>query len=938
MKCSRCHFDNPQDTSFCGKCGTQLQPLSAEIALSATETLKTSPMVLTEGSIFGGKYKIIEEVGRGGMGVVYKAQDIRLNRFAALKILPPEKVADPDRKRRFVQEAKAASALNHPNIITIYDIDREGGVDFIAMEYVAGKSLGQLIGRKGLPTAETLKYAIQIADALAAAHATGIVHRDLKPGNVMVTESGLVKALDFGLAKLVEPGSGSDELADTRTISTQTEEGIIVGTVAYMSPEQAEGKRLDARSDIFSFGSVLYEMLTGARAFRGDSNIGVLSAILHQEPADIEGIPSELNEVIAGCLRKDPELRIQHMADVKLALEELKARELPIDIRRPAASSSPERILRPARQRLRLWVSAVFALMILIALVIFWNVGGLRDRLTGVARARPIRSIAVLPLENLSGNPEQEYFVDGMTDAITTELGKISGFERVISWQSMKRHKNTTKSGEEIAKEVNVDGLVEGVVLREGHRVRISPKLIRVKPEKQLWANTYDRDVRDILSLHSEVARAIAQEVRITLTSREDKSSSARPAVNPEAYDYYLRGNHYLEQRLDEAPLRMAVQMYERATALESDFGQAYSNLARAHAWLWFNYYDRSEKCRSAARNSAELALKFQPNSAEAHSAMGWIHYHGYLDYERALEEFGVAQKINPNDSDVQAGIAGVKRRQGKLQEAIGYYEKATSLSPNNAGYLFDSAVTHALLRKYREAEPLFRRALSLRPDGQSYARRAKFALLDGKIDFARATLIEAQIYAATSHNIAYYWYQVELYAGDYKAALARLSSDPSEIFEWQFFFVPKSQLQAQVLALMSQSESAVHQYDSARRMLEDKVRAQPDDDRYYGSLGIACAGLGLKQKAIEAGMRGMELCPMTKEAWRATYRIEDMARIYTMVGEYKEAVKKLDFLLSVPAEVSIAGLLSDPTWAPLRNYPDFQELIHKYPKEGAQK
>jgi serine/threonine protein kinase/tetratricopeptide (TPR) repeat protein len=730
-------------------------------------------MVLAKGTTFGGKYKIIEEIGRGGMGVVYKAQDLHLDRFAALKILPPERVADPDRKRRFVQEAKAASALNHPNIITIYDIDQEGGMDFIAMEYVAGKTLDELIGGKGLKLNETLKCGIQIADALAAAHETGIVHRDLKPGNVMVTERGLVKVLDFGLAKLTEPGSG--ELAPTQTLKPYTEEGMILGTVAYMSPEQAEGKRVDARSDIFSFGSMLYEMLTGCHAFQGDSKIAVLSAILHQEPAAIEGVPPELDKIIGRCLRKDPDRRIQHMVDVKLALEELKDRELPIDIRRPATPSSPDRVLQATRKHLRLWIPAALVLTILIALLVVWDVGGLRYRLTGAAESGPIRSIAVLPLENLSGNPEQEYFVDGITDAITTELGKISGFERVISWQSMKRYKNTTKSAEEIAKEVNVDALVEGIVLREGNRVRISPKLIRVKPEKQLWANSYDRDLHGILSLHSEVARAIVQEVRVSLGGGELGRSSSTPSVNPEAYDYYLRGNQYLEQPYEEAHERLAIQMYERATALDPKFSQAYARLAYAHALLWVNYYDRTETRRDAARESARKALQLQPQSAEAHLAMGWVYYYGYLDYARALEDFAAAQRINPNDSEVQAGIAAVKRRQGKFQEASVFFEKATTLNPNFATHFFDLAVTYALLCRYPEAERPFIRALSLKPQGQFYARRAWFALLEGKRDVARATLAEAQDKALKYQLIPYYWYQLELWTGDYAAALSGL-------------------------------------------------------------------------------------------------------------------------------------------------------------------
>ena len=275
-----------------------------------------------------GHYRIDDKLGEGGMGVVYKARDTHLDRPVAIKVLPPERVADPERKRRFVQEAKAASALNHPNIVHIYDIDTASGVDFIAMEYVEGKTLNDVIGRKGLKLGESLTYAVQIADALAAAHAVGIVHRDIKPSNIMVSEKGLVKVLDFGLAKLVEQAE-DDPSAPTQTMRPRTEEGTIVGTAAYMSPEQAEGKKVDARSDIFSFGSVLYEMVTGQRAFRGENRISILSAILHQEPTPINEalkhlVVPELQNVITRCLRKDPQRRIQHLDDVKLALEELK--------------------------------------------------------------------------------------------------------------------------------------------------------------------------------------------------------------------------------------------------------------------------------------------------------------------------------------------------------------------------------------------------------------------------------------------------------------------------------------------------------------------------------------------------------------------------------------------------------------------------------------
>ena len=875
-------------------------------------------------------YRLVERIGSGGMGVVYRAEDTHLDRIVAIKVLPADAVADPERRRRFVQEAKAASALNHANIIHVYDIGSVEGIDFIAMEYVSGKTLDQAIGRRGLPLDDALKCAAQVAGALAAAHAAGIVHRDVKPANVMVSGKGLIKVLDFGLAKLVERDEGLGS-ATTLARPPLTEQGTIVGTVAYMSPEQAEGKTIDARSDIFSFGSVLYEMVAGRRAFAGDSTVGTLAAILRQEPTPIEGIPPELEQIIARCLRKDPDRRIQHMDDVALALDDLRDVARSAQSQRSAPPDAPAPGAGSGSKSWWLWPAGALLCLSLVVAVVVGNVGGIRDRLTGSAGPSPIRSIAVLPLENLSGNPEQEYFVDGMTDAITTELGKVSGFDKVSAWQSMKVYKKTTKSLGEIAREVDVDALVQGVVLRDGNRVRISSKLFRISPEKQLWANSYDRELREVLSLQSEVAEAIAREVGVSITGRQPGPPAAAMSVNPEAYDYYLRGSQYLEQRSDQAALRISAQMLERATALDPGFFQAYARLSSAHAFLWMNYYDRTEARRDAARDAARKALQLRPDSAEAHWAMGCVYYRGYLDYTRALQELDAAQKINPNDSQVEEAIAGVKRRQGRFDDAVAHFEKATSLSPNFATHFFDLAVTYSLLRRYGDADRPFQRALSLDPQAQFFARRAWFAILSGRPDVTRATLVEARDKSLSYVLLPYYWFQLERYAGHNDAALSGLASEPAEAFEWQWFYVPKALLQADALASMGQPEAARRAYDAARKLLEDKLRSQPDDDRYYGSLGAVYAGLGRRKEAVEAGKKGMALCPPGKEAWRATFRMTDMARIYVMVGDQGEALKQLDHLLSAPGEISTYALENDPTWASLKASAGFQDLIRKY-------
>jgi serine/threonine protein kinase/tetratricopeptide (TPR) repeat protein len=795
------------------------------------------PMIDLSGQMLG-HYRLTGKIGSGGMGIVYAASDTHLDRSVAVKVLPAGAVADPERRQRFVQEAKSASALNHPNIIHIYDIDRSEDVDYMAMELVSGRTLDEVIGRKGLSIGETLKVAVQIADALAAAHATGIIHRDLKPANVMVTDKGLVKVLDFGLAKLIESAPGPAAAAATRTQQPLTGEGVVMGTSAYMSPEQAEGKKVDARSDIFAFGSVLYEMVTGRRAFQGASAIGTLAAILHQEPRPLEGVPPEFERVITRCLRKDPERRFQHMADVRVALEELKEES---DSGKLAPLASRQTGAR-ARKRPELRRPIFIASALLVVVIVLWAAGIFRSRSVGrAAEPAPIRSIAVLPLENLSGNPDQDYFADGMTDAIIAELGKINGFERVISWQSMKRYKKSTKSVTEIANEVNVDVLVEGTVLREGSRVRISPRLIRAKPEKQLWAETYDRDLREIMSLQSEMARTIAREVNVAVSGAAPGPAASPSAVDPDAYDSYLRGNQDLERNMEEAPVRAAIRWFEQAIAKDPNFSDAYAQLAYAHVLLWFNHYDRTEKRRDAAQTAARKALELRPDSAKAHLAMAWVHYYGFLDYDRTLQEVAEAQKLSPKDTRAIYIALSVMRRQGKFEEARSLYEKLIESDPKSAIPVLDLAVTTGILRRYRDAEPIFQRAISMNPaSGIMYARQARFALLGGRPDIARAALTAAKDSAVQHILLPYYRYQLELYGGDYEAAEASLSSDASQAYEWQWFSVPKALLHAQIKEVTGRSEEARRDYEAARLMLEGKIRAQPDDDRFYGSLGLA--------------------------------------------------------------------------------------------------
>ncbi len=459
-----------------------------------------------------GPYEVLAPLGAGGMGEVYRARDTRLHREVAIKVLPATFSQDVDRLRRFEGEARAASALNHPNILTIHDFGSEGSAPYVVSELLEGETLREKLAGGRIPVRKGLDYAAQIARGLAAAHEKGIVHRDLKPENLFVTKDGRVKILDFGLAKLTLPESSAVPLTEVPTQTAGTEPGLVMGTVGYMAPEQVRGLSADARSDIFSLGAVLYEMLTGGRAFRGDTPVETMNAILKEDPpggslSTLEISPA-LARIVWRCLEKSPEERYQSARDLGYALEEAEA----------SASAPPLAVTTAVpRRRPTVW----FALLgILAAIGASFLVRSVMTREQRREAAEPIRSLVVLPLENLSRDPEQGFFSDGMTEELIAELGKIRAL-RVISRTSAMRYRRTTKSVPEIAGELGVDGVVEGSVLRSGGRVRVTAQLIHAATDRHLWSESYERDLKDVLALQSDVAQAIAREIQVAVSPQE---------------------------------------------------------------------------------------------------------------------------------------------------------------------------------------------------------------------------------------------------------------------------------------------------------------------------------------------------------------------------------------------------------------------------------
>jgi serine/threonine protein kinase/Tfp pilus assembly protein PilF len=555
-------------------------------------------------------YEVVEKLGEGGMGVVYKARDTMLGRFVALKLLPLERCSDEAARARLIREARLASRLNHPNICTIHEVGESGRRAYIVMELVEGRTLSALLSGGALAAGVVLRIGKQVSEAVAHAHARGVVHRDLKCSNVILTPEDRVKVLDFGLAKLMDAGIADD--ASTMTATSLTEPGSVPGTLAYMSPELLRGQAADSRSDVWALGVALYEMAAGRRPFEGRTPYELTFAILSQAPASLpQGVPARLRQIIERCLAKEADGRYQTAGELGAALNA---------IEQTGTAKISQIQTTPGRPRRR-----------------------------GPSRRR-VRSVAVLPLANLTCDADQDYFVDGMTEALIAGLAKIQSL-RIISRTSVMRYKNTAKSLPEIAAELNVDGVIEGSVLRAGQRVRITAQLIHAATDTHLWAENYERDLQDVLRLQSEVARAIADEIKAAVTPAEARQFARTPQVDPEAFELCLKGrfNWY---KLSPEQLNVALEYFQRALEKDSNCALAWAGLART--WLSLGDTGANPKWEAFANAKAasSRALELDDALAEAHTAMANIRFLYEWDWAGAESGFRRAIQLNSNDAE----------------------------------------------------------------------------------------------------------------------------------------------------------------------------------------------------------------------------------------------------------------------------------------------
>jgi TolB-like protein/Tfp pilus assembly protein PilF len=572
-------------------------------------------------------YRILDKLGAGGMGEVYKAEDTRLKRQVALKVLPVDMAESPDRLRRFQREAELIASLSHPGIVTIYSVEEVDGVHFLTMELVSGRTLGELVPPGGLKIETFLELAVPLAQALAAAHDKGVTHRDLKPANVMVTSEGQVKVLDFGLAKL----RIADDITDQTLMPTEalTQEGLIMGTIPYMAPEQLEGKSVDHRCDIFAMGILLHEMITGERPFKGESSASLISAILRDLPQSISetrsDVPRQLDRVIQRCLQKDPERRYQTAKDLRNDLEDLPAE------------------LQPARE------------------------------------SQP-RSVAVLPLKDMSPQKDQDYFCEGIAEDIINALSKV-GDLRVASRMGAFQIVDKTTDPKEIGERLNVGTVLSGSVRKAGNRVRISAELVNVLDSSQLWSERYDRELEDVFEVQDEISENIVKALQVTLSPKEKKAIQRQAPVDVRAYEYYLRGRGLFHRGI-KATYDRALQMFDRAIEIDPSFASAYAGKTDLSAYAYM-YYGKDEADLERADEASQKALELAPELAEAHSSRG-----NALSlqerYDEAEQAFETAIRLDPMLFEAHYFYGRCCWQQSKLREAAKHFGRASEVRPED--------------------------------------------------------------------------------------------------------------------------------------------------------------------------------------------------------------------------------------------------------------
>jgi TolB-like protein/Flp pilus assembly protein TadD len=854
------------------------------------------------------------------MGEVYRARDTRLGREVAIKVVSPRFAADAEQLLRFEQESRAASQIDHPNILVVHDVGSHEGRPYIVTELLEGESLRRKLDAP-LPPKKAVDYAIQVAHGLAAAHEKGIVHRDLKPENLFVAKDGRVKILDFGIAKLTQPVTPSSSLTEVPTAAPATDAGVVMGTLGYMSPEQLRGLPVDHRSDIFSFGAILYEMLSGKRAFSRPTSVDTISAILNEEPAELsqtgKDIPLSLDHIVKHCLEKDRDRRFQSASDIAFALSEQSG---------PLPSAAWPAAPTAGKKKLRI---AAASLAVLVAAGIFLA----RLPRRGPAGTAGIKRVAVLPFENL-GPPEDNYFAEGTSDEIRSKLTSLPGVE-VIARASSTPYRKTTKTPNQIAQELDVKYLLTATVRWQkaagSSRVIVTPELVEVGTSRAAaskWQQPFDVAMTDVFQVQSDIASQVAQALGVALGAGEQKRLSERPTENLAAYDAFLKGEEAANglSATDFPSLRKALGFYDQAVGLDPRFAQAWARGSHANSLL----YSRSvptpalaERALQAAQKAVELA----PDRPEGYLALGTYERAVSLDYHRALEQYEKGLRVAPGDASLIRATAFAEQGLGRWDVALGHLRKAERLDPRSPDTQRRLGEVLHHLRRYPEAREAFDRGLAIAPASINLIEfKAMTFLGQGDLAGARAVLEAAPKEIDRTALVAFVASSGDLVwvlDGEQRELLLRLTPTDfdGDRGQWALNLT-------QACALKRDTKGVRTYAEEARKAFEEQLREAPKDAGLHVYLGLALAYLGQKEKAVREGERGVALDPVAKDARDGPYFQHQLARIYMLVGEPERALDQLEPLLEIPYFLSPGWLRIDPNFDPLRSNPRFQKLV----------
>jgi len=867
-----------------------------------------------------GHYEILEEIGRGGMGVIYRARQQHSRRIVAVKRIRAHQVNSHETLVRFRREAEAVASLDHPNILPIYEVsESEEGLPFFSMKYATGGSLRAAAPVFRTQPRECARLMAKVARGIAYAHDKGILHRDLQPGNILLDGNSEPMVSDFGLAKWLDQDS-----ALTRTLET-------LGTPGYIAPEQAEcpAAELTAAADIYSLGAILFYLLTGRPPFVGPNVLYVIhQAAATPAPRLRSFAPSldrDLETIVARCLERDPTARYQSAGALAEDLEHWLRHE-PIRARPTGVFAHGRKWLR-RNPTIAVLAASLVALAAAVG-VMLWERESPRSMPAG---------IAVLPFENLSADPENAFFTDGVQDEILNDLAKIADL-KVISRTSVMQYKSGVKRNlRQIANELGVAHVVEGNVQRAANRVRVTAQLIDARTDTHLWVERYDRPLDDVFAIQSEIAKAIAGQLQAKLSPAEKSAIEQPPTTNLIAYDRYLRAKKLGAVQTARVPreMREVTRLLDQAVAYDSTFLLAYCELAKAHAYAYHLGVDRTPARVALAKAARDAALRLGPDRGEPHLAAADVAFHCDLDYETALKEVAIARRSLPNDASVFALPAYIHRRQGHWEDCARDLERAVQLDPRNVWLLQDAAQTYQFERRYPEAAAAWDRTLGVATGDPNTRVWRTLVDLDSRADTRSTHDVIQRIVTedpSAVDSIAEHWLFVALCRRDAAEMARALASLPPEGIIRRDLLMPRSFCEGLVARARGDVPGAETAFATAHAEMEKVVREQPDYAQALCVLGMIDAALGRKEDAIREGRRAVEFLPVTKDMMAGGVVLANLAIIYAWTGEKDLALTQLATAIRFPSSnfLSYGQLKLHPFWDPLRGDPRFEKLLEE--------